>query len=315
MKIVFFGSSEFAAISLKALIGNNHKILCVVTQPDRERGRGLHIGKTAVKILAEENGLNIYQPYKKDLNGQIGLLKGLNADLFVVIAYGMILPKEIIELPKVFSINLHASLLPQYRGASPISRAIINGEHQTGITVIKLSPEMDAGPIISSKRIAITAQDDTLTLGKKLAEAGSKLLIETIGAIEQNQFQLQDQNEKDITFAPKLAKEDGRINWEDNASNIYNLIRGCAGWPGAFTFYKKKILKIIQADIVPPENSKIGIPAGQIILADKTGLIVSTRDGNIALRKVQLEGKKCVSAAEFVSGYRINAGEKFETKK
>ncbi|MFA6350561.1 MAG: methionyl-tRNA formyltransferase [Candidatus Omnitrophota bacterium] len=309
MKIIFFGSSKFAVESLKILLESEHDILCVVTQPDREQGRGMHLGKTPVKTFANDKQIRIFQPYKKDLKNEIELLSGFNADIFVVVAYGLILPKEIIELPKIFSINLHGSLLPAYRGAAPINWAIINNEKETGVTVIKLTEEMDAGPIIQNRKITIEQADNAHTLEEKLSKAGAKLLLDTINNIAINKYKLTGQDENKITYAPKLIKQNGLIDWEDNAQSIINLIRGCFGWPGAFTYYNGKLIKILRA-----ESSKIAVheyQPGQICEIDKNGIHVVVAGGSIVIRELQPEGKKSMSCADFISGHKLIKGNSF----
>lgn len=287
-------------------------MLCVITQPDREKGRGMHPGKTPVKIFAEEQGIKVFQPYRKDLKKEIELLRSLNADIFVIVAYGIILPKEIIDLPKIFSINLHGSLLPAYRGAAPINWAIINNEAETGTTVIKLTEEMDAGPVISSSKIDIEQTDNAHTLEEKLAQSGSRLLLETINNIEANNYKLIEQDESKITFAPKLIKHIGLIDWEDKAINIYNLIRGCFGWPGAFTYYRGKLIKIIQAEY--EETAQSGYLPGQIYEANKEGIRVVATRGSIIIRQLQPEGKKSMGCADFISGHKLSKGDRFLNK-
>jgi methionyl-tRNA formyltransferase len=306
---VFFGSSKFAVESLRALLESRHEVICAITQPDREKGRGLHLGKTPVKIFAEEKGLKIYQPFRKDLKKEIDLLRSLDADMFVVVAYGLILPKEIINLPKLFCINLHASLLPAYRGAAPINWAIINNEKQTGVSIIKLSESMDAGPIISSKKIVIDKDDNAFTLEEKLAHAGSKLLVDTINSIESGNYKLKEQDKAKVTFAPKLTRQSGSIDWNDKAENIYNLIRGCFGWPGAFTYYKGKLIKIIRSDW--DKSRDPDYEPGQICSIQKEGIRVNAADATVVIKELQPEGKKIMSCAEFISGHKLAKGDTF----
>jgi len=259
MNIVFFGSSRFAAPVLEALLTSRHKVTCVLTQPDRPKGRGLHFAGTVMKTIASESGIRIYQPYNVNDSDTIKFLKGLNPDLFVVIAYGQILSSAILSIPKAFSINLHASLLPKYRGAAPINWALIKGEKITGITVMKMTEEMDAGPIIQQKEIEISNLDTSITLEDKLSHFAAQLLLTSLHSIEDNNYNLVPQDENNVSFAPKLKKEDGRIDWNKPACDIYNLIRGCISWPGAFTYYKGKLLKIYKARVCPPPPNG-GVP-------------------------------------------------------
>lgn len=308
MNIVYFGSDQFAVAPLKALLASTHKVLSVVTQPDRERGRGLRIAQTPVKALAKQEGLMVYQPYRVNLNEEIKLLRDLKPDLFVVVAYGQILAKAIIDIPKAFCINLHASLLPRYRGAAPIQWALINGENATGVSIIKIVEEMDAGDIIAREEVSIDAEDTALTLTDKLSLRGAGLILRTIDAIARNDFNLTKQVKEEITFAPKLTKEDGFISWEKGALQIVNLIRGCAGWPGASTCYKGKLLKIIKARIGDSCIAK-SRHHGEVVGILKDAISVSAQDGCVLLEELQPQAKRRMSASEFVAGYRLKAGD------
>ena len=258
MNIAFFGSSEFAVPSLIALKASGYEISCVVTQPDRKKGRGLSLTVTPVKGLAQKNEVKIYQPLSINTPEDIKFLKSLNADLFVVMAYGQILSPEVLNIPRILAINAHASLLPKYRGAAPINWALIKGEKKTGVTIMKMVEEMDAGPIILQEGVDIRDEDTAITLEDELSRIAAGLIIEAIRSIEDNNYKLIPQPKEDVSFAPKLKKEDGRINWNKSALEISNLIRGCVGWPGAFSFYKDKRLKIIKARI-----SRLSLPVRQ----------------------------------------------------
>jgi len=222
MKIVFFGSSEFAVPSLNALIEAHYEIPCVVTQADRKGGRGMHLSSTPVKDAARQFGLEIYQPVDIRSAEASDYLKKFCADLFVVIAYGQILPKEVLDIPKLFCINAHASLLPKYRGAAPINWAIIRGEKTTGVTIIKMDSSMDTGPVISQKKVLISDTDTTQSLGEKLSVAGVELLINTIKSIESNKFKLTPQAKTNATLAPKMKKENGLIDWSGSVKEIFD---------------------------------------------------------------------------------------------
>ncbi len=305
MNIVFFGSSRFAAPVLKALLTSRHKVTCVLTQPDRQKGRGLHFAGTVIKTIASESGIRIYQPYNVNDSDTIKFLKDLNPDLFVVIAYGQILSSAILSIPKVFSINLHASLLPKYRGAAPINWAIIKREKITGITVIKMTKEMDAGPIIQQKEIEISNDDTSITLEDKLSHFAAQLLLASLNSIEDNNYNLIPQDENNVSFAPKLKKEDGRIDWNKPACDIYNLIRGCISWPGAFTYYKGKLLKIYKARVSSQVRKFASSNPGEILEASKEGIVVFTGKGNIIIEELQIEGKRRMRVEEFIAGHKI----------
>ena len=310
MNIVFFGSSPFAVPSLKALKTSGHKISCVVTQADRKKGRGLSLGGTAIKMVAEESNLKIYQPERINTSQAISLLEDLRPDLFVVIAYGQILSSGILNIPKIFSVNVHASLLPKYRGAAPINWALIKGEKTTGITAIKMAKEMDAGPIILQKEIEISNDDTAITLEGKLSRMAAQLVLAVLSSLEENDYNLMPQDEDNIGFAPKLKKEDGRIDWNKPAWDIYNLIRGCISWPGAFTYYKGKLLKIYKARVSSQVRKFASSNPGEILEASKEGIVVSTGKGNIIIEELQIEGKRRMKAEEFISGHKISAGDR-----
>ena len=211
MNIVFFGSSDFAVSSLRILVTDGYNISCVVTQPDRKRGRGMHLESTLVKQGALEYGLLIHQPQSINSVDQIKFLKSLNPDLFVVISYGQILSQEVLEVPRILAINTHASILPKYRGAAPINWAIIKGEKATGVTIIKMTEKMDAGTIILQEKVGIEDQDTAITLQRRLSEVAARVLKKTLELIESNNYTSTPQDENKVTFAPKLQKEDGLI--------------------------------------------------------------------------------------------------------
>ncbi|MBM3255655.1 MAG: methionyl-tRNA formyltransferase, partial [Candidatus Omnitrophica bacterium] len=214
MKIVFFGSSQFALPSLKALIAAGYDIACVVTQPDKEKGRGLELSATKVKTEAKAKKLEVYQPADVNALSSLKFLKSLNPDLFIVIAYGQILSQAILDIPRLLTVNLHASLLPKYRGAAPINWAIIKGEKTSGVTIMKVIRQMDAGPIILQKKLAIEDSDTALTLEEKLSRLGAGALIEALIAVKGNTYKLMPQDNKQASFAPKLKKADGLIDWD-----------------------------------------------------------------------------------------------------
>lgn len=318
MNIIFFGSSKFAVPTLETLIKREQRIVCVVTQPERKKGRGLHLESTAVKSVAQAFRLKIYQPESINTEGAIKFLKELNPDLFAVVSYGQILSKEILDIPRIFSINAHASLLPKYRGAAPINWAIMKGEVSTGVTVIKMAEKMDAGGIISQKAIDILDSDTAITMEGKLSNIAAELIIKALNSIKDNDYKLIPQDESQVIFAPKLKKEDGSINWGKPAKDISNLIRGCLGWPGAYTYYKGKLLKIYKAKI----NMSSGLPAcpagreatrspGEILAIEKNGITVATQLDNLIIEELQMEGKRRMKAEEFIAGHKINLGERF----
>ena len=311
MKIIFFGSSNFAVPSLKALLESRHEIGCVVTQPDKKSGRGLVLASTAVKKTAGDYGIEIYQPARINTIETVNLLRKTKSDLFIVVAYGQILNKDILMIPRLFSLNAHASLLPLYRGAAPINWAIIKGEAVTGVTVMKMVEAMDGGPIILSKETRISPEDTALTLGEKLSIMAADLLLSALDKIEGGEYKLIPQQEDKATYAPKLKKEDGKISWNIPAAAVRNLVRGCAGWPGTYTHYRNKLLKIFETEISPSEKGKKIFKPGQIIDVSKNGIVVATAKDNLTVKKMQIEGKRIMDAADFVAGHKISSGEFF----
>lgn len=310
MKIVFFGSSQFAVPSLEALIRGSQEVLAVVTQPDRKSGRHLTLGPTPVKSKAGELGLAVYQPKDIEAPQVRADLTRLGPDLFVVVAFGKILPGDILRIPKFYAINLHASLLPKYRGAAPINWAIIKGEKRTGVTVIRMNEYMDRGDIILQKVVEIGNRDTALSLGGRLSLLGAKLVMEVIHLIEQDKDRasVTPQREEEATYAPKLDKIDGLIDWRKTALEIDRHIRGVIPSPGAFTYFKGKILKIWEAEVLAGGGEKFG---GKIVEIDrKRGIMeVMTAKDRLAVRSLQFEGKRLLSAKEFLLGCKIKAGD------
>jgi methionyl-tRNA formyltransferase len=306
MKIVFLGSSEFAVAPLRNLLDSRHALLCVVTQSDKKRGRHLRIFHTPVKEISLQHNLNLYQP--QDVNGPqaIEFLKGLRADIFIVSAYGFILSQQILDIPRLFAVNLHPSLLPLYRGAAPINWAIIKGEKMTGVSLIKMSQKMDAGEIILQRSTEIYDHDTAITLGKRLSELASCLLLQSLDLIERNQCRFIRQDEAKATFAPRLKKQDGLIRWQDSARQINNLIRGTLPWPGAFTYYRGRLLKIYAADRGDIRVS--GVP-GEILEVSKSGILVATGKDGLWIKELQTEGKRRMKVEEFILGHKIITGE------
>ncbi|MCX5701764.1 MAG: methionyl-tRNA formyltransferase [Candidatus Omnitrophica bacterium] len=309
MRIVFFGSDIFALPSLKALLTTKHEICCVVTQPDRESGRGLHLSFTVIKSHAQASGLKIYQPQNVNTAEAIKLLKDLSPDLFIVIAYGQILSEELLGVPKIFSINVHASLLPLYRGAAPINWAIINGDKITGVSVMKMAKQMDAGPVILQKSVDIACEDTAIDLEEKLSDIGAQLLSDALKSIQNGDYKLIPQDEKKVSFAPKLKKKNGLIDWGRQAQNIYDLIRGSLSWPEAFTYHKGKLIKIYKARIGPEDILCPGCRRGEIINVSPEGLTVVTGNHNLTIEELQIEGKRIMKVKEFIIGHKFCVGE------
>ncbi|ACI21917.1 methionyl-tRNA formyltransferase [Thermodesulfovibrio yellowstonii] len=299
--IIFFGTPEFAVPSLKALISRGEKILLVVTQPDKPKGRGKNLQAPEIKKVALQCGLPLCQPEKMKDDNFIKKLKSLNPEFAIVVAYGKILPKEILEIPKHGCINLHASLLPKYRGAAPIQWALINGEKITGVTTMIIDEGLDTGPILLQKEISINDEDNAETLSEKLSVVGAELIIETIDKMRKGIITPKPQT-GEITYAPQLKKDDGKINWNNSARKIFNLVRGTYPWPCAYSFLKDERVKIIKTEVLE------GNAAPGLIIKAKNELIVGTQEGLLRILLIQPEGKKIMTAKEFISGRKINEG-------
>lgn len=308
MKIIFFGTNQFAVISLEALCNSRHELTAVVTQPDKKRGRGLKLAFPPVKVFAEKRSLKIYQPSLLKEESFIREISKISPDLLIVVSYGKILPKEVLDIPEIYAINLHASLLPKYRGAAPINWAIINGETETGITIIKMNEYMDQGDIITSRKVKIEPEDTTGSLSDRLARIGADSLLETIELIEKDKVVQLSQDDRAATFAPRIKKDDARIDWSKTSVEVSNFVRGMNPHPGAFTYIGEKLIKIWKAKSLPvPE----GYNAGEIVdLKKEQGIVVSTGKGCLLITELQLEGKKRMRAVEFLRGHSLRVGEK-----
>ena len=306
LRLAFFGSPAFALPTLNKLY-NQHKLALVVTQPDKPAGRGQKLTSPPVALRAKELNVKLKQPdtLKKDLHFA-KFLESLKLDVAITAAYGKILPKHLLNIPKYGFLNIHASLLPKYRGAAPIQWALINGEAETGITIMQTDVGMDTGDIILVEKIPIAPQDNALTLFEKLAELGSEALIKTLEGLEAGQLTFENQDDAKASRAPLLTKEDGRIRWSDSATNIYNRYRGVYAWPSSFTIFKGKTLKIKELLPVIGEGE-----AGFITNIDVNGVTVAVGEGAILLKMVQPSGKKAMPVGDWVNGYQIEIGQSF----
>jgi len=306
LKVVFMGTPDFAVPSLKALHEAGYEIPLVITQPDKPAGRGKKITPPPVKVLAESLEIPVYQPKRVKGNEElIEKLKEISPDLIVVAAYGKILPDEILNLPKFRCINVHASLLPEYRGASPIQSALLDGKEKTGVTIMLISPELDAGDIISQREVPIEKSDNAQILHDKLAKVGAELLVETIPLYVSGELKPVPQNNSKATYCKPITKEMGRIDWNLPAEKIFNMVRAFTPWPSAYTTFRGKRVKITKAE--PIDGT--GEP-GKIIKADRE-LVVATGKGALKIEKLKPEGKKEISGEEFIRGYRIQTGDFF----
>ncbi len=305
MNIVFMGTPGFAIPSLTMLIASDNTIAGVVTQPDRPSGRGKKLTPPPVKTLALQHALPVLQPERVKEENFIQWLKSKKPDLIVVVAFGQILPPKILKIPSHGCINLHTSLLPQYRGAAPINWALINGEKKTGVSTILMSEWMDTGDIFLQMETIIEEKEDALTLSNRLSTLGAKLLLETISQLKRGGLTPTPQNHSKVSYAPLLKKEDGHIDWRKNAQDIHNQIRGTLPWPGAFTYLDNKRLKIFNSVVIDEENR--GSP-GMIFQVGEEGIKVATGKECLLLTEVQLQGRRRMNAADFIKGHPIPIG-------
>ncbi len=309
MKIIFFGSDDFAAVHLEHLLTYGHEVLCCVTGPDKPQGRGLKLSVSPIKQMASERQIPCLQPLSLKGSGIIDTLKSYEADIFVVVAYGRLLTQEILGLPKMLCMNVHGSLLPKYRGAAPVNWAILNGEKETGVTIQKMVLSLDAGDIIVQEKMCIDDDENAAQLRQRMAFVGAKLLAKVLDKRPLGQFSLSPQDETKATWASKLTKEMGKIDWEKPARSIIDQVRGLAPWPGAYTFYNGKMLKIIRAQISTEDTVKF--TPGQVIHVSRDGFHVACLNKAVLIKEVQPQAGKVMPALSFVAGYKIARGSCF----
>ena len=320
MNIIFMGTPDFAAESLKAIIEKGHNIMAVVTNPDRPKGRGMKMIATPVKEVATKNNIPVYQPLKVSKNEEIiEELKSLNPDVICVVAYGKILPKEILDIPKYGCINVHASLLPKYRGAAPIQWAVLNGDKITGVTTMYMDIGMDTGDMILKEEVQIGEDETTGELWNRLSVIGGNLLVRTLDEIENGTVKRIPQGD-DFTVAPMLSKDMAKIDWQSkNAKEIKNLVRGLNPIMGAYSMFNGKKIKFWKVRALDEDDEKLGKilgetgwndkKAGEVILADsKKGLFVKTIDGVISVEEIQGENAKRMNVGDFLRGFSIGDG-------
>ncbi|HBH62746.1 MAG TPA: methionyl-tRNA formyltransferase, partial [Nitrospiraceae bacterium] len=299
MRLVYFGTPEFAVLPLQTLLGAGHEVLAVVTQPDRQSGRGRQLRSCPVKREAQKARLRILQPGKVREPEFIESLRALHPSAIVVAAYGQILPAAIIHLPELGCVNIHASLLPAYRGAAPINWAIINGEQKTGITTMLMDEGMDTGPVLLQKETEISAEDTAGSLSLRLSRIGADLLITTLKELQSGEVKPVPQSGI-VSYAPLLKKDDGRITWSKPAEELCRFINGMNPWPGAYSILENERVKIIKA--VPLEGNA---EAGAIERAGKEDLIVGTGTGRLSILEIQPSGKAVMSVKAYLQGRRL----------
>lgn len=310
MNIIYLGSSKFSLIILENLCLAEFIPKLVVSVPDKPKGRGLEDKPTEISLFAKKTNLPLITPQSLKIHEISQEFSNFSPDLFIIADYGKILPAALLSIPKIASIGVHPSLLPLYRGPAPINWAFLKGDKETGVTIFKMDEGIDTGDIISQKAISISDSDNTYTLCEKLAHEGAKLLIESLNLLKKSTLKAVAQNEAFSSFAPKLQKEDGRINWQDTATDIRNKIRAMSGWPSAYTFYNGKIIKILEAEIILVAAQT---EPSTIETIKKDGIYVSTGNGILKIKRLKPEGKREMDAYSFILGHKLIIGNKFES--
>ena len=319
MRIVFMGTPDFAVGALEAILQAGHQVAAVVTQPDKPKGRGKEIQVTPVKACAMAHGIPVFQPVKVKEKEAVETLRGYNADIFVVAAFGQLLSEEILSMPKYGCVNIHASLLPKYRGAGPIQWAIINGEEKTGVTIMQMDKGLDTGDMLLKEEVVIDPKETGDSLHDKLAAVGAGLIVRALARLERGELVPEKQNEEETCYAKRLQKSMGRIDWQQSAGKLDCLIRGLISWPGAYTVLRGKNLKIWEAVAgsgSAPEDSAArpdpdAVLPGTVVAVTREAFYVKTGEGLLKILAVQ-EGKKRMPVKEFLLGYQVKVGEQLQ---
>lgn len=303
LKIIFAGTPAFAATALQALLASPHRILAVYTQPDKPAGRGLKLAASPVKTVALQHALPVYQPASLKEVSEQERLANFHADLMVVAAYGLILPEAVLRFPRLGCINIHASLLPRWRGAAPIQRAILAGDKVTGITIMQMDAGLDTGAILSQQECAMTAEDTSQTVHDKLANLGAQALLAALDLLAQNKLYPQVQNNTLATYATKISKEEAKLNWQLSALELDRQIRAFSPWPVAYTTWQQQVLRVWQAHVVTEDPASA--QPGTLLHASRDGIDIVTGKGVLRLLQLQLPGGKVLSAADFFNARRV----------
>ncbi|SHJ95991.1 methionyl-tRNA formyltransferase [Desulforamulus aeronauticus] len=306
MRIVFMGTPDFAAASLQALIASKHQVVAVVTQPDRPKGRGKQVQAPPVKVLALQHNISVLQPATIKTEDFLQTLRELQPTCIVVVAYGKILPQAVLQLPPKGCINVHASLLPYYRGSAPIHWSVMNGERETGVTTMFMDEGMDTGDMILKKYLTIAPQDNVGLVHDRLAKLGAELLIETMDLLEQGEVPRASQDHRLATYAPMLKKEHELIHWDRAAGDIHNHVRGMDPWPGTYTLWQNKVLKIWRTEL--PKAREINSLPGTVLEEAPSGILIQTGQGQILVQELQLQGSKRMEVKEFLRGKSLTPG-------
>lgn len=307
MKIIFMGTPDFAVGTLEELIRAGHTITLVVSQPDKAKGRGHSVQYTPVKEAALKHGLPVFQPERIRDEEAVSYLEGIPADVIVVVAFGQIIPRRILDMKKYGCINVHGSLLPKYRGAAPVQWAVIDGEKESGVTIMQMDDGLDTGDMLAKTVVPLDEKETGGSLFDKLAKAGAKLCAETLGKLERGEIVPEKQGESPTAYASMLTKETGNIDWTRDAHAIERLIRGVNPWPGAYTKLNGKTLKIWECQVISDDTASKGA-CGEILDVTKEAMIVRTGKGMLAIRELQLEGKKRMDAGAFLRGFAVTPG-------
>ncbi|RHV64635.1 methionyl-tRNA formyltransferase [Clostridium sp. OM02-18AC] len=310
MRIVFMGTPDFSVPTLEALVASEHEVVGVVTQPDKPKGRGKEIHMSPVKECALQHNIPVYQPVRARDEAFVDEMRALNPDVMVVIAFGQILPKSLLELPKYGCVNIHASLLPKYRGAAPIQWAVINGDEETGITTMMMDVEMDTGDMLEKTVVKLDPEETGGSLFDRLSLLGGDLILSTLSKLEKGEITPVPQDHEKATYVKKISKSMGDIDWTMDAVSIERLVRGLNPWPSAFTRWNGKMLKIWEAKVLPDPDVKL--PCGSVISASDEGLKIQTGAGVLCVTSLQLEGKKRMDTAAFLRGYQVAASSMME---
>ncbi|MDE6663596.1 MAG: methionyl-tRNA formyltransferase [Lachnospiraceae bacterium] len=309
MKIIFMGTPEFSVGALESIIQAGHQVLLVVTQPDKPKGRGKEMQMTPVKECALKYDIPVFQPLKIKTPEAVDKLREYDADVFVVAAFGQFLSEEILNMPKYGCINIHASLLPRYRGAGPIQRVILNGEKETGITIMQMDKGIDTGDMLLQSRIKIDEKETGDSLHDKLAAEGARLIVEALPKIEAGELTAVKQNDEESCYAKMLQKSMGRIDWSMSAEEIERMVRAFNSWPGTYTSYNGKTLKIWESDVCEKELAEKNVAVGTITAVESDAVYVKTGDKDLKITHLQLEGKKRMAVKDFLLGCKMKVGE------
>lgn len=308
MRVVFMGTPDFAVGTLEKLVEAGHEVVGVVSQPDKPKGRGKNLQPTPVKEAALKHGLTVYQPRRVREEEFQAQLRELAPEAIVVVAFGQIIPKSILEMPKYGCLNVHASLLPKYRGAAPIQWAVIDGEKTSGVTIMQMDDGLDTGDMLAVAEIPLAEDETGGSLFDRLSDLGAQLLVDTLPKLEAGEITPVKQPEESTTdYARMITKADGAIDWSRSAEELERLIRGVIPWPGAFSRLNGKTLKIWKTKILDATSD---LEPGQVVAAGKEGLLVQTGQGQLLITDLQLEGKKRMDAAAFLRGYQVEPGQR-----